>query len=102
MKPKRIDHAWKGRIGKEGPPTRLWATWVSQTRPQSSLIEPLPTSIGARSLMGMMCLAKSTGDELDRDNFEGAKQPTKLILLLQLCVFYLYAVNLLSILKILL
>lgn len=52
--------------------------------------------------MGMMCLAKSTGDELDRDNFEGAKQPTKLILLLQLCFFYLYAVNLLSILKILL
>ncbi|CAH3020126.1 unnamed protein product [Porites evermanni] len=47
VKPKRIDHAWKGRIGKEGPPTRLWATWVSQTRPQSSLIEPLPTSIGA-------------------------------------------------------
>ena len=53
--------------------------------------------------MGMMCLAKSTGDELDRDNFEGAKQPTKLRLLLQLCFFfYLYAVNLLSILKILL
>ena len=58
--------------------------------------------MGAHGLMGIMCLAKSTGDELDRDNFEGAKQPTKLRLLLQLCFFYLYAVNLLSILKILL
>ena len=68
----------------------LWATWVSQIRPQSSLIEPLPTSIGAHGLMGKMCVTKLTGDELDRDNFDSAKQPTKLRLLLQLCFFFTY------------
>ena len=67
--------------GRNGLPTRPWETWVSQTRPQSSLIEPLPTSVGAHSLMGM-CVTKSTGDELDRDRFEGAKQCIKLRLLL--------------------
>ena len=73
--------------------------WVSQIRPQSSLIEPLPTSIRAHGLMGMMSVTKSTGDKLDRDNFEGTKLPTllsnvvlratKLRLLLQLFFFLL-------------
>ena len=80
--------------GRNDLPTRLWATWVSQTRPQSSLIEPLPTSVGAHGLMGMG-VTKSTGDELDRDRFEGAKQcikprftVTSAVFLLPVCCYF--------------